>query len=233
MKHAVYALLVAFVPAVASAGSAEKRGFEIARDLDRANEGFHGEQWHLEMILVNAQGDKTTRELQGKVKETEGDGDKSIMTFASPADVRGTKLLTWTHKKGDDDQWLFMPSMRRTRRISAHNRSGSFMGSEFTYEDFNSQELEAYRYKFLRDTRVKGRPVWVLEQVPIKHKSGYSRMECWYDQEYMNPLQIKYYDRKGKLLKVALFKDYKRYRGSYWRSNRVIMTNKQTGKKTD
>ena len=230
-------VLISLVLAVAAAHAhADRddapRGIDIARQIDRANAGFKGETWNMEMVLINAQGDKARRQLKGKVRETRSDGDKTIMTFVSPPDVKDTRLLTWTHKRGDDDQWLFMPSLRRTKRIRGRNRAGSFMGSEFSYEDFNSQEVEAYRYKFIRQANVDGRPTWVLEQFPTKHESGYSRMVVWYDQEYMNPVRIKYYDRSGELLKTARFDGYERYRTGVYRPRRVLMVNKQTGKKS-
>jgi outer membrane lipoprotein-sorting protein len=232
VKELVIVAIGVFVPALAAAESAEERGLAIARKIDKANAGFVGEQWQMKMVLVDARGDSTTRKLTGEVREMQEDGDQTIMTFESPADVRGTRLLTWTHKRGDDDQWMYAPAARRTARIRARNRSGAFVGSEFAYEDFNSQEVESYSYKFLGDSRVDGRDVWVLEQIPTKSKSGYSKMVCAYDKEYMNPVRIKYYDRKGEELKVAKFDGYKKYRGGLWRPSRVQMVNKQTGKIT-
>ena len=132
------------------AGAAEK-GLEIAKKTDKANEGFVGESNTTQMILINAYGDKITRELTTKIKEGKSDGDKSIIEFISPKDVRETKLLTWAHKKGNDSQWLYLPKSKKIKRISSRGKSGAFMGSEFSYEDMGSQEVEKFTYKFIKD----------------------------------------------------------------------------------
>ena len=103
--------------------------------------------------LINAHGDVTKRKMVMEVLEGTDDGDKSRSVFEWPADVKGTKLLTWTHKKGDDDRWLYLPAVKRVKRISSSNKSGSFMGSEFAYEDFSSQEVEKYTYKLLDEPK--------------------------------------------------------------------------------
>jgi outer membrane lipoprotein-sorting protein len=217
-------------PGIAAGESPQHRGLRIVQEIDRANAGFAGEQWQLTMTLINAHGDAITRQLAGKVKEVASDGDKTVLTFVSPRDVRGTRLLTWSRRKSDDDQWLYMPSFRQVKRLNASNRTGSFMGSEFAYEDFNSPEVERYSYRYLETGKVAGRAVWVIEQYPAR-KSGYSKLIVWYDQQFMNPLRIDYYDHKSRLLKVSHFKEYRRH-GRYWRPRSVHMINKQTGKKT-
>jgi hypothetical protein len=185
----------------------------------------------MEMILINAHGDRTTRKLVNDVAETEKDGDRSLSTFLWPADVKGTRMLTWSHKDGDDDQWLYLPALKRVKRISSRNKSGAFMGSEFSYEDLGSQEVEEYTYRFLEETEVDGRPVWKIERDPVSRRSGYSKEIAFFDQEYMNPLKVEYYDRKGDLLKVAMFHDYQKIE-TWWRVGRIEMENVQTLKKS-
>jgi hypothetical protein len=208
-----------------------QRGLEIAQLVENANNGFIGERSEMEMILINAHGDRTVRKLTSEVRETEKDGDLSRSTFLWPADVKGTQVLTWSHKQGDDDQWLFLPSMKRVKRISSSNKSGAFMGSEFAFEDLGSQELEKYTYALVEESERDGRPCWLLERVPTSPRSGYSRERVWMDREYMNPLRIEYFDRKGELLKVAQFSEYTAY-GKLMRAGRIDMENVQTGKKS-
>ena len=213
------------------AGTPEDEGLKVAKLVDKANEGYEGEYSEVEMVLINAHGDQTVRKLITQVKEKMDDGDMSISIFQWPADVKGTKMLTWSHKTGDDDQWLFLPALNRVKRISSRNKSGSFMGSEFSYEDLGSQEVEEYTYKLLEETQYEGRDVWKLQRVPVSKKSGYSKEIVWMDKEYNNPIRIEYYDRKEELLKIAAFGDFKAY-GSYWRANRIEMENVQTQKKS-
>jgi hypothetical protein len=223
-------VVLAFMGA-AEAGPAEDKGLEIARRTDKANDGFKGEVSTMEMVLINAHGDRTTRKLTARGIETAGDGDRSRIEFQWPADVKGTRMLTWTHRQADDDQWLFLPAVNRVKRISSNNKSGSFMGSEFAYEDLGSQEVDKYKYKFLADELVAGRPTWKIERIPVDPRSGYSRQITWTDQEYMNAIKVEYYDRKGELLKTATFSGYAKL-GKWWRPGKIVMVNHQTKKES-
>ena len=206
-----------------------QKGLEIMTKADKANSGFLGETSEMHMTLINAHGDKVERKMNSKITETESDGDKSIFTFQWPADVKGTKMLTWTHKKGNDDQWLYLPALKRVKRITSRNKTGSFMGSEFSYEDLSSQEVEKFTYNFIKDDKFNDRNVSIIERVSTDKNSGYNKQVVYEDKDYQNPIKIEYYDRKGELLKVALFSDFKKF-GKFWRANKIIMNNKQTKK---
>jgi hypothetical protein len=207
------------------------RGLAIARAADKANEGFVGERATMAMELVNAHGDVTRRKLDVVTLEGTDDGDRSKVMFAWPADVKGTKLLTWTHRKGDDDQWLYLPAIKRVRRISASNKTGSFVGSEFSYEDLAGTEVEKFRYKLIDEPKLGGRDTYHLERVPVDANSGYARQIVWLDKQYQNPLRIEYYDRKNVLLKTATLDGYKQY-GRLWRAGSITMENVQTRKRS-
>jgi len=217
-------------PGPAAAGSAEDRGLEIARDADKANEGFGSEKATMTLELINAHGDVITRKMRMELLEG-NDGDKSLSVFEWPADVKGTKLLTFTHKKDDDDQWLYLPAIKRVKRIASNNKSGSFMGSEFAYEDLSAQEVEKFSYKYLTETKLGDRDCWQLERYPVDKNSGYSRQIVWMDKQYKEPLMIEYYDRKNELLKVSTFTGYKKH-GKYWRWTTIAVKNVQTKKKS-
>lgn len=217
--------------AQSSAGQGpEQRGLAVAVLCDKANEGYKSEKGELSMQLINAHGDVTSRKLTLEVLE-ESEGDKSRSTFTWPADVKGTRLLTWSHKRGDDDQWLYLPAIKRVKRIASSNKSGSFMGSEFSYEDFGSQEVEKFTYKLLEEPKYEGRDTWLLERYPVDKTSGYTRQVVWMDKEYKLPVRIDYYDRKRELLKTAVFGEFKKY-GKLYRSNKIEMSNVQTKKRS-
>ncbi len=213
----------------------EQKGLRIAKLTRDKNEGFKGETAEMEMTLIDAYNAKTVREMTSKVMEDDKDGDKSLMVFLNPKDVKGTKMLTHSHKDNDDDQWLFLPSLRRVKRISSRNKSSSFMGSEFSYEDLGSQEIEKYNYKWIKDAKTKaGEKLWILERVP-KKKSGYSKMVMYVSQTKNNPVKIDYFDRKGELLKSAAFSEYKVYKigsKSIYRAHKIHMKNVQTKKQS-
>ncbi len=212
-----------------AAQSPETKGLDLARKVDQANEGYKAEESSMELVLINAHGDRTTRKMNSQVVETPNDGDRMRIEFEWPADVKGARMLTFTHKKGDDDQWLFLPAIKRVKRIASSNKSGSFMGSEFSYEDLNSQEIEKFKHKLLGEETLDGRKAWKVERIPVDPHSGYSKMVTWIDQGYMNAAKIEYYDRKGELLKTSKFSAYQQH-GKMWRVGKIEIVNHQTKK---
>jgi hypothetical protein len=223
------ALQLAVAP-IASAD--EKRGIEIGTKVDKTFTGYKGEAADVELQLVNAAGDEATRKMTSKLLES-GNVEKGLVTLTWPADQKGVILLTWDYRDKDDDQWLFLPSVKRTKRISSSGRTGSFLGSEFTYEDMlRPWGVEKYKWNYIRDQKVGSNNTWVVERFPKDKHSGYSKQVAWIDMKYVAPLRVDYFDRKGKLLKSARFKDYKRYSDKWWRPDRIEMTNHQTGKKS-
>jgi len=223
--------LIAFSGAVL-AETAEEKGLAIAVEADKRDQGWGDQATASKMILRNRQGDESIREIRGKALEVKGDGDKSLTIFDTPRDVKGTAFLSFTHTLKADEQWLYLPALKRVKRISSSNKSGPFMGSEFAYEDISSQEVEKYKYKFIKDDKFNGRDVFVIERYPQYKKSGYTKQVAWIDKKMYQPLKIEFYDRKRSLLKTLTQHDYKQYLNKFWRPSRLEMVNHQTGKST-
>jgi len=164
------------------------------------------------MTLRNAAGKESTRSLEIKTFEVQDEniGDKSLVVFDSPRDIKGTALLSHAQIIDPDNQWLFLPALKRVKRISSTNKSGPFVGSEFAFEDFTSTELNKY-----------------------SENSGYTRQISWIDQSVFQVRKLDFYDRKNSLLKTLDFSDYREYDGGVWRSHTFIMKNHQTGKSTE
>ena len=235
MKRSVAPLVIVamLAPALALAGPAEDKGLEIAKEADRRDEGFGDSRSILVMVLRNKRGQESKRELEIRVLEVKNDGDKSLTVFHTPRDVRGTALLTFSHGVEPDDQWLYLPALRRVKRIASNNKSGPFMGSEFAYEDLSSQEVEKYTYKYLKDDKVDGVDCFLVEQYPVSKDSGYTRLQAWLDKDEYRVRKIDFYDRKGARLKTLTPGDYKQYLGKHWRALKMSMVNHQTGKSTE
>lgn len=212
--------------------SAAERGLEIASEMDLRDKGFGDYTSTMEMILKNRHGVETTRKIRGKGLEVEGDGDKTLSIFDTPKDIKGTTFLNHTHKVGDDDRWLRLGMSSRPKHISSSNKSGSFLGSEFAYEDIASQEVEKYTYKYVGDSVLDGIKVFILERYPVDKNSGYTRQVLYVDSNRYISLKTIFYDRKNSLLKTLLFKEYKQYLGKFWRADEMFMENHQTGKST-
>jgi hypothetical protein len=214
------------------AGADEKKGVDVATKIDKAARGYVGQEFDIELKLISANGSSVVRKMNGKMRE-DGADDKMLLTITFPLDQKGTRLLSWGHRGSDDDQWLYLPSIKRVKRISATNRSGSFLGSEFAYEDLvNPWDAGRYKHNYVADKTVASHDTWVCERTPKDKNSGYSKEIVWYDKKYMSALRIEYYDRKGKLLKTADFKDYKKY-GNKWYADRIVVVNRQTGKSSE
>lgn len=225
--------LMLLLPVITTAETFEERGLVIAVEADRRGMGFSDFTVDMLMTLRNRHGQESKRKIRLKTLEVRGDGDKSLTIFDNPRDVKGTAFLNYTHKVRDDDQWLYLPALKRVKRISSNNKSGSFMSSEFSYEDIASQEVEKYHYKWIRDEIYDGKECFVVEFYPVdKKNSGYTRQTTWIDKEEYRTWMIKYYDRKQALLKTLISKGYREYLGRYWRADEMYMVNHQTGKST-
>lgn len=242
MKHYLPGILLMVMAGGAMAAEdaahtteAEKRGLEIAREADRRGAGFGDMQANLRMVLISKRGETSERELRMQVLEGEGDeGDKSLVIFETPRDVRGTALLTWSHKNQDDDQWLYLPALRRVKTIASRNKSGPFMGSEFAYEDMRPQEVEKYSYQYLREEPcADGLTCFVIERYPVDEHSGYTKQVAWIDTQEYRTWKVDYYDRKKSHLKTLESSGFEHHQGEWWRPAKMSMTNHQTGKGTD
>jgi outer membrane lipoprotein-sorting protein len=234
MKQRILLALLLTLPLLDSAlaQTQEEKGLAIAVEADKRDSGWKDQKSDMKMILRNRQGQETERNIRNKQLEVEGDGDKSMSIFDSPADVKGTAFLSYTHAIKPDDQWLFLPALKRVKRISSNNKSGPFMGSEFAYEDITSQEVEKYTYQWLKDEQYDGRDAFVVERYPAYKHSGYTKQVTWIDKAMYQPLKVDFYDRKGDLLKTLTFHGYKQYLNQYWRPERMEMENHITKKST-
>ncbi|MBD65455.1 MAG: hypothetical protein CME62_09630 [Halobacteriovoraceae bacterium] len=210
---------------------AENKAYEIAKKVEKANEGFKGETAEMEMILINGS-NKITRTMTSKVLEVGEDETRTLLEFLLPLDVKGTKLLTWSYDEKDDSQWIYMPAFNKIKRISSSSVSSSFMGSEFTFEDLRTNSAEKYTYTFIKEEKSGDDLIWIYER-KSKKKSGYSKQIVHVSQKYMNAIATKYFDRAGQLVKEATISDFKKmdYKGkTFFRAGKIEMVNQQTKK---
>jgi len=232
---AIVALALSLQGITVHANVAEEKGFEIAARSDRSDVGFGDSLVELKMVLRNATGEAATRELSLRTleKPDEKVGDKSLIVFSNPPDTAGTALLSYAKILDADDQWLYLPSLKRIKRIASGNKSGPFVGSEFAFEDFTSQELNKYRYKYLRTEPCGELTCDVLERYPLYKNSGYSKQVGWVDQTDFQVRKIEFHDRRGDLLKTLTMAQYRQYANKFWRAHQLSMVNHKTGKSTD
>jgi len=237
VKHLAIFSLITFISVfnlpVSYADEAVEKGLAIAKAAKARDEGWGDNTAQLTMTLRNKAGKETTRQMRVKSLEQTEDGDMSMTIFDNPRDVAGTAFLSHTHVNTPDDQWLYLPALKRVKRIASKNKSGPFMGSEFAYEDLSSFEVEKYTYRWLRDEVYDGQDCYVLESVPVDKYSGYTRQVAWIDKAEYRSLKIEFYDKRKTLLKTLTIGDYQQFLGKYWRPGLQQMVNHKTGKSTD
>jgi hypothetical protein len=224
------ALLAAITPAAAE--TPEERGLAIALETERRDAGFGNWSATAKMVLRDKQGAEAERTFRMLTLEQTDDGDRTLAVFDRPADLAGTAVLTYSHALVPDDQWLYLPEVKRVKRISSQNKAALFMGSEFAYEDLSSWEVKKYNYRYLRDETIDGHDCFVIENVPAYADSAYSKQIEWVDKQIYHPRRLDYYDRQGRLLKTMKFSGYQQYLGKHWRPAEQVMENHQTGKST-
>jgi hypothetical protein len=219
----------------ASAANEQEQGFEIAARSDRTDVGFGASEVELKMVLRNAAGQEATRSLRISTleKPDESVGDKSLVLFDTPRDIEGTALLSHAKILDPDDQWLYLPALKRVKRISSSNKSGPFVGSEFAFEDFTAIELNKFDYTFIGVEDCGTHKCDVLERQPRYENSGYTKQVAWVDQTDFQIRKVEFYDRRGDLLKVLEFGDYRKYENGVWRAHKLSMSNVQTKKQTE
>jgi outer membrane lipoprotein-sorting protein len=233
----VHLLACVFLTAFAQSGESmnpEAQGLAIAQEASRRNEGYGDTAVDLTMELISADGRTRERTLSWQMLESTDpdDGDKALTIFHEPRDIAGTGFLSHTHITREDDQWLYLPSLKRVKRIASANKSSSFVGSEFAYEDLLSDEVEKFSYRWLTDEPCGEWVCFVVERIPVYENSGYSREVVWIDQVDYRIYKTEFYDLKGALEKILYFEKYQQYLDKFWRAQMLRMENVQTGKAT-
>lgn len=203
-------------------------GREIIDQQEAKNKGYHDEIVHGEMVLIGPHGDKATREFEVKRLEEKGEvGAKSLIKIIKPADLNGTALLSLQNKSGVDDQWLYLPALKKTTRIIGQGKTGRFIGSEFTYEDLIPPKTDQYNYVWIREEA----GCHVIEATPLFSNSGYSKTVMFIDKNDFQNTRIDFYDKKGRLFKKAIFEDRRTVSG-FPRTFKISMQNLNDGRQT-
>ncbi len=165
-------------------------------------------QAELTMTLTNKQGEKRVRKLKQYISD-DGKIEKKIMFFVTPADVKGTSFMNWSYSSGnDDDQWIYLPALKRTKRISSGSKGDYFMGSDFTYDDLGDRHPSEDTHTLLREENLQGKTCYVVESKSKTPGHMYSKTITWIVKDKMIGLQREFYDANGKLLKTLAIKKY-------------------------
>lgn len=175
----------------------------------------------LEMQLTDERGRQRIRQLK-LFTHNDGTQTSTLLFFTAPADVRGVGLLTIAATGEDSDQWLYMPALRRTRRIAGSGRQDSFMGSDFSYEDLESPDITRNRYRLTGEEIIDGRPCYVIEAIPQDTDSSYRKRLSWIDTESLIALRVDFFTSAEDPVKRLTADGISRHNG-YWRADTLRM----------
>jgi outer membrane lipoprotein-sorting protein len=216
---------------IAGQGFAQLSGEEIMNKVYNLPTG-NDQQGQLTMTLTNKSGEQRVRKLQQYIKLYDGD-EKKVMFFLAPADVRGTSFMNWSYADGrDDDQWIYLPALRRTKRISSDSKSDSFMGSDFTYDDLGDRHPSEDTHQLLREETIDGKACYVVESTPKDEAYAYSKIVSWVLKENFMGAKREFYDEDGDLLKTLTVIKYDKVDG-FWTILETEMKNVQKKHKTE
>ena len=233
VKHIILNLLLAVVILpYAVFGQNDLTGLDIIQNVYDRPTGADQEGL-LTMTLINTRGDQRVREIKQFIKDFGGQ-EKKIMFFLSPADVRNTSFMNWSYDEigRDDDQWIYLPALKRVKRISSDSKSDYFMGSDFTYDDLGDRHPSEDRHTLLRQEKFDGTECYVVESFSKEEDYMYSRTVSWVIPDKWIGLKKEFYDEDGDHLKTLSVKDYKQIEG-YWIITHSQMHNVQKDHTTD
>ncbi len=218
-------LMVASIGAKAQMSGREivKRAYNLPQGEDKTS--------ILTMTLTNKSGQTRVRKIKQFTKDF-GDAEKKIMFFIAPADVKNTSFMNWSYE-GDkaDDQWIYLPALKRVKRISSDSRSDYFMGSDFTYDDLGDRKLDADTHKLLREENIEGKGCYVVESTPKDEEYMYSKTITWIRKDNFVGVKKEFYDEDGELLKILHIKKVEKISG-FWFITHSEMVNVQKNHKT-
>ncbi len=213
-KGLAIAVIIIAAPFLALA-QAEVTGLKIIENVYNRPVG-DDMQGDLTMTLTNSRGENRVRKIKQFTKDL-GKIEKKIMFFQYPADVRNTSFMTWGYDEAgkDDDQWIYLPALKKVKRMSSDSKSDYFMGSDFTYDDLGDRHPSDDVHKLLREETFEGNPCYVVESIPKDEEYMYSRTITWIIKDKWIGLRKEFYDEDGDLLKTLAVKKYEKISG-FW-----------------
>lgn len=227
------ATIIAAMLATATMSAQTLTGREIAEKVHNRPDG-DTRYCEMSLTLVNKNGSKRVRELKSFAKDY-GKDRKTIMFFLYSGDVKGTGFLTWEYDQidHDDDKWLYLPAMKKTRRISgSSSKTDYFMGTDFTYDDMGHRNTDEDTHTLLREETIDGQACWVLQSVPNTTGEIYTRRVSWIRKDCLIPVRVEYYDKLDKLHRLLVCTDVKQIDG-FWTIGQMNMKNVQTNHETN
>ncbi len=215
--------------------AADPSAREVMEMVDQRDDGETSIS-EMTMVLIDRRKNQRIRQMKGYRKDF-GKDSRSINFFMSPADVRNTAFLSheWDDPQKEDDNWLYLPALRKVKRISSGNKKDSFMGSDFSYADMNGIELTEWDFKFAKKKTVKigGHECWAIQAVPKKSvrtrvikETGYTKGQYWVRKDILMAVRSKHWLKKGKKVKYFSTSEIEKIDG-IWTAKKLTMVTKK------
>lgn len=230
MFKAICAVVTVGLLFTGSASAETLSAYQIVKKSEALMDQAKDTKSEMVMTLIDKKGAKRERKLQSYAKSYDNGDKKALMFFESPADVKGTSFLMWSVKGKDDQQWLYLPALQRVRQISSSGKGDSFMGSEFSFYDMGTRNVDDNEYKLLKEEAVDGLPCYVIESKP-KKVEFYSRVVTWFRKDNFLPAKMDFYDTKGAYLKQGFMSKVVTIKGINTPTH-IEMKNVQNGRST-
>jgi hypothetical protein len=215
-------------------GAKEAQAAFVLTELGKQNAGYHDMVSDVDMVMSGADGSDTKRHFRIQVLErpSADDGDRSLLSFDSPADVKGTALLSHARTDSEDEQWLYLPSTKRVKRIALGNRGGAFLGSEFSYEDLTGADTRKYSWSATGTQACGAATCVTLEGLPKDASSSYSKRVVTVELDTLRVKKVAFFDKSGAAQKTLEYDAYTTVSGKYSRATVWTMQNQKTNRRT-
>ena len=235
MRMRSFLLAVLLIGLMGGVARAEMSGRQIM-DEQKTRHEVDSEYVEVVMLLADNKGNKEKR-LTKQYNKKLGNGEaRALLVFLDPADIKGTALLTWDHDKDPSDQWLYLPAQGKMQRIAEGSKKSYFMGTDFTYEDLEPEDMDNYVYTVVKSEALDGAACWVVEAVPAneakKRESSYSKRLLWIRQDNYVTVKVEFYDRRERVMKTQTAHDLENVQGTVWRARKTLMDNVSKDHKT-
>ena len=224
-------LLLTLIITVSSLFAQEIGGLQIIQNVYDRPTG-NDQTADLTMTLINSRGNKRVREMKQYLKDY-GEVEKKTMFFVAPADVYNTSFMNWSYDQDgkNDDQWIYLPALKRVKRISSDSKSDYFMGSDFTYDDLGDRKPDQDSHKILRSEEFDGETCFVVQSIPKEEEYMYSKTITWVIKDKWIGKKKEFYDEDGELLKILSVEKSEVIKG-YLLPTTTVMKNVQNDHKT-
>lgn len=235
MRKILGIALTAGILGITSLYGADTNARAIMERVEARDDGKSMES-NMKMVLIDKNGDKREREIK-LISKDKGEDEHKIMFFLTPADVKDSAFLTYDYNEGekDDDQWLYLPALKKVKRIPSSDKSSSFMGSDFTYSDMTDRDLDDYDFKLLKEMEDRGHKAWVIESTPKNKKvldeTGYVKSLLIIRQDNLVLTRAVHTMQSSGYYKYYDVKELKEIDG-IWQPTEMVMTTKN-GKTTE